>query len=111
MIETKILLAGLWTALMLAYLLGDVLRIFSTEFKPGEMNGMVLTQGMWIGIAVLMVIPIVMLVLSLILPQPANRWANIIAAAFLFLFNIIGLPTYKMWFDKFLPWWGLVLTS
>lgn len=107
MVETKILLAGIWTALMLTYLLGDVLRIYSTAFKPGEMNGKVLSQGVWIGIAVLMVIPIIMLVLSLTLPQAANRWANIIAAAFLFLFNIIGLPTYKMKFDQFLIVVGL----
>ncbi|MHC1781205.1 MAG: DUF6326 family protein [Anaerolineaceae bacterium] len=109
MVDIKIILAGLWTALMLAYLLGDVLRIFSTEFKPGEINGKVLSQGMWMGVAVLMAIPIVMLVLSLILPQPANRWANIIAAGFLFLFNIIGLPSYKMRFDQFLIVVGLGL--
>ena len=88
MVEIKIILAGLWTALMLAYLLGDVLRIFSTEFKPGEMNGMVLTQGMWVGIAVLMVIPIVMLVLSLILPQ--RRTAGRKSVRRLFCFSLVS---------------------
>ena len=33
MVETRILLSGLWVALMLTYLLGDVLRIFSGDFK------------------------------------------------------------------------------
>ena len=32
-------LAALWTCLMLTFLLGDVLRIFSGDFKPGEVMG------------------------------------------------------------------------
>ena len=57
---------------------------------------------MWLGIAALMLIPILMVVLSLVLPQPVNRWANIIAAVFFFLFNLVGLPTYPSAYDKFL---------
>lgn len=101
----QIKLSGLWIAVMLTYLLGDVLRIFSGDFKPGEIGsagGMKLTQPMMLGIAVLMLIPIVMLVLSLILDYHVNRWANIIAAVFLLLFNLIGLPTYPSAYDKFL---------
>ena len=60
------------------------------------------TQGMWLGIAALMLIPILMVVLSLMLPPPVNRWANIIAAVFFFLFNLVGLPTYPSAYDKFL---------
>ena len=32
--ETRIVLAGLWVALMLTYLLGDVLRIFAGDCSP-----------------------------------------------------------------------------
>lgn len=63
--EVQIKLSALWAALMLTYLLGDVLRIFSGDFKAGEIAGMKITQTMWLGIAVLMVIPIVMVILSL----------------------------------------------
>ncbi|MDQ3553562.1 MAG: hypothetical protein M3395_04025 [Chloroflexota bacterium] len=35
----QIQLAAMWTALMLTYLLGDVLRIFSGDTTPGEMGG------------------------------------------------------------------------
>ncbi len=108
MAEVQIKLSGLWVALMLTYLLGDVLRIFSGDFKAGEIEGRQMTQAMWLGIAVLMVIPIVMVFLSLSLPQPANRWANIIVAVFFFLFNVIALPTYPSAFDKFLIVVGLV---
>jgi hypothetical protein len=54
-----------------------------------------------------MVTPIVMVILSLLLPQPANRWTNIIVAVFFFLFNLVGLPTYPSAFDKFLIIVGL----
>ena len=51
--------------------------------------------------AVIMLIPIVMLVLTLTLPHPAIRWVNILAAIFLVIFNLIGLP-YKGAYDNFL---------
>ena len=108
MVDTRITLSILWVALMLTYLLGDVLRIFSGDFKAGEIGGMQVTQGMWLGIAILMVIPVVMVFLSLTLNQPVNRWANIIVAIFFFGFNLIGLPTYPSAYDKFLIIVGLV---
>jgi len=103
--DIQIKLSALWVAVMLTYLLGDVLRIFSGDFKAGEMGssgGMKMTQPMMLGIAIAMVIPIIMVVLSLTLGYPVNRWINIIVAVFFFLFNIIGLPTYASTYDKFL---------
>jgi hypothetical protein len=112
MIEiVRIHLSALWIALMLTYLLGDVLRIFSGDFKPGEIGGMKVTQAMWVGIAVLMLIPIVMLFLSLVVDYPAIRWVNIVAAVFLFGFNLLGLPTYPSAYDKFLIAVGLVFNA
>jgi hypothetical protein len=105
MVEMPIKLAVIWICVMLTYLLGDVLRIFSGDFKAGEMGskgGMPMTQNMLLGIAMLMVLPIVMVFLSVTLPQPVNRWVNIIMAVFFFLFNIVGLPTYPSMYDKFL---------
>ena len=95
-------LTALWVALMLIYLLGDVLRIFSGDFKAGEIMGSQVTQPMWLGIAALMVIPILMIILTMTLGQPANRWLNIVVAVFFFLFNLVGLPTYPSWYDRFL---------
>ena len=106
--EIKIKLAALWVVLMLTYLLGDVLRIFSGDFKAGEIGGMQISQTMYLGMAVLMVIPIVMVFLSLTLKHPVSRWANIIVAIFFFVFNLIGLPTYPSAYDKFLIVVGLV---
>ena len=102
MLDTRIILSGLWIATMLTYLMGDVLRIISGDVTPGESQGVKLTQGMLLGMAALMVVPILMVVLSLVLPQNINRWANIIVAVFWFLFNLIGLPGYPGRYDKFL---------
>lgn len=37
--EVRVILSGSWVALMLTYLLGDVLRIFAGDFVPGEIDG------------------------------------------------------------------------
>jgi hypothetical protein len=106
--ETRIKLSALWVSLMLTYLLGDVLRIFSGDFVAGEVSGMQISQGLLLGMAVLMLIPIVMVCLSLTLKHALNRWANIILPAFFFVFNAVGLPTYPSLYDQFLIVVGLV---
>ena len=111
MSETRIILSGAWVALMLTYLLGDVLRVFSGDFTAGEIMGMQPSQAIWLVAAVFMLIPIVMVVLSLTLVYPAIRWVTIIAAIILFIFNLIGLPTYPSVYDKFLILVGLVLNA
>jgi putative exporter of polyketide antibiotics len=99
---TRIVLSGLWIATMLTYLLGDVLRIFAGDMEPGKLaGGMQASQAMWILVAVIMLLPIVMLVLSLTLRYPAIRWLNIVAPVLVVLFNIAGLP-YKGAYDNFL---------
>ena len=87
----RIILSGLWVALMLIYLLGDVLRIFAGDIKPGELEGGVqATQAMWLGIAIIMLVPIVMVVLSLTLGYPAIRWVSIIVAIVVVIFNLFS---------------------
>jgi hypothetical protein len=108
MVDTRIVLSALWVALMFTYLLGDVLRIFAGDFVPGKIGGMQPTQVVWLGIAVFMLIPIVMVVLTLTLQYPAIRWVSIVAAIALFIFNLVGLPTYPSAYDKFLIIVGLV---
>ncbi len=100
--DVRVTLSIIWIAVMLTYLWGDVLRIFTGDVILGEIDGAKFTQGMALGIAVLMVTPILMVVLSLVLPQNVNRWANIIVAGFWFLFNLAGLRTYSGHYDKFL---------
>lgn len=109
--DVQIMLAAIWVCLMLTYLLGDVLRIFKGDFVAGEMGGKRISQKMLLGIAALMLIPILMVFLSLTLSYPINRWANIIVAVFFFVFNLIGLPSYPGAYDKFLIVVGLVFNG
>lgn len=106
--ETRIKLSALWVSLMLTYLLGDVLRVFSGDFVAGEVGGMQVSQGLYLGLAALMVIPVVMVFLSLTLKHAVDRWANIILPIVFFVFNAIGLPTYPSLYDQFLIVVGLV---
>ena len=101
MVDVKIILSFLWVTTMLCYLLGDVMRIFAGDFKSGEMDGKPATHKVWLGAAIIMVIPIIMVVLSLILDNPVNSWVNIIVAIFFIVFNLIGIKGYKS-YDIFL---------
>ena len=100
--EVRIILSGLWVAIMLTYLLGDVLRIFAGDFKVGELaGGFQATQAVWFGIAIIMLIPIIMVVLSLTLKYPAIRLVSIVVAILFIIFNLFGLP-YPGAYDNFL---------
>jgi hypothetical protein len=106
--DVRIILSAIWAALMLSYLLGDVLRIYSGDYqKMVEKTGVKFGGKIWLGISMLMVIPCIMVVLTLTLDYSLSRWANIAMAIFFFGFNIIGLPTYPSAYDKFLNIVGL----
>ena len=109
--DIRITLSAIWIALMLTYLLGDVLRIFSGDFVAGEMGGMMgdvkVSPMMFLGMAALFAIPIVMVYLTLVVNYSVIRWANIIVAVIFFGINLIGLPTYPSAYDKFLIIVGL----
>lgn len=102
-------MATLWLALMLVYLLGDVLRIFSGDFIPGEIGGKSMSQMVWLGAAIMMLIPIVMMVANVFLADKNMLYINLIATSVLFLFNAFGLPSYKSLYDIFLIIVGLII--
>lgn len=102
MLDTRIILSGFWIAVMLTYLLGDVLRIFAGDFEAGKIGkDFHPNQGMWLLIAAIMLVPIIMIVLTLTLPYPAIRWVNIVVAVLVIVFNLFGLP-YPGAYDNFL---------
>ena len=105
MLDSRIILSGIWVALMLTYLLGDVLRIFAGDFEAGTIQGAQASPVVWMAAALVMLVPILMVVLSLVLPYPAIRWINIVVPILLVLFNIAGLP-YKGLYDNFLIFIG-----
>ena len=101
MLDTRIILSTTWVVVTLIYLYGDVFRIYSGDFAK-LMPNTNFNQFIWLTLAVLMLTPILMVFLNVVLPQSVSRWANIIVAAFFFLFNLVGLPTYLSLYDKFL---------
>ena len=107
--DVQIRLAALWIALMLTYLLGDVLRIFAGDFKPGEIGGVKATPALWLAAAVIMLVPIAMLLVSVTFSGQAARWTHLIAAAGLFVFNLAGIGGYPGLYDRFLIGVGLAI--
>jgi hypothetical protein len=103
MLDTRIILSGLWVATMLTFLWGDVLGLISGDTETGKIGGSVYesTHGIWVGIAALMLIPIIMIVLTLTLNHRAIRWVNIIVAIFWIIFNLSALSSYPA-YNKFL---------
>lgn len=104
MLDVRIILSALWVALELLYQQGDVQRLYSGDFKPGEtdLGGMMSPETLWMIAAITMTIPVAMIILSLILPHNVNRWLNIIVGSLFFLYTINGVCMYPGAYDRFL---------
>jgi hypothetical protein len=116
MLDVTVKISVLWVAVMLSSLMGDVLRFYEPgiieQIIAGEVEGMQQTHKGLLLSAIFMVIPIGMVVMSLMLSYPLNRWANIIFSIFFFVFTLIWLlvkppPAYKI----FLGSAGLVFNA
>ncbi len=83
----KVLLSTLWLFAMLTYTYGDVV----TLMDPVKHGSIELTEGFLLFGSILMMIPISMVLLSRVLKYRANRWANIIAGAFMTVFLTVTL--------------------
>jgi hypothetical protein len=83
-INSKTKLSALWIALMFLYTYADILGFYAPgnieELISGQIAGIQMTQGLLVGSAILMAIPIAMVFLSLTLQAKANRLVNIGAA-------------------------------
>jgi len=82
-INVKTKLSALWITLMLFYIYADILGFYTPgvieQVVSGEIEGVLVTDGFLLSMAIWMAIPSVMVVLSLTLKAKANRWLNIIA--------------------------------
>ena len=104
MVDVRIILSALWVAAMFLYQQGDVQRLYSGDFVPGEtdLGKMMSPEMLWMISAITMTIPVIMIILSLTLKYPVNRWANIIVAILFFVYNLVGLRNYPSAYDRFL---------
>lgn len=101
MLDTRIILSGSWITLILLYLIGDVLRIYSGD-AARMADAQTPNDPKWLFAAVFLLIPVLMAFLSLVLRQPVSRWANIILAVVYFLFVLVDINSFPSLYDKFL---------
>ena len=80
--DVRLILSALWAAATFctafSAILGNLKPGYLEGVLAGEVDGIKITQRVLIGNAVMMVTPSVMVFLSLTLPHPMIRWANII---------------------------------
>jgi len=85
-INVKVKLALFWVALMFFYLYNDLFSFFKPgtveELVGGSLEGIVFTQELLFGAALLMALPSIMIFLSLTLKAKLNRMVNIIVGIF-----------------------------
>jgi hypothetical protein len=94
-VNIKIVIAGLWAAIMFVYLYADYLSLY----RPGILNKIIdgymgpfkVTQMALILAGLLMLISIIMIVLSLILSAKMNKLINIIISVLLTIVGIANL--------------------
>jgi hypothetical protein len=112
-IDVKVILSALWVAAMFVWQQGDVQRLYSGDFQVGhDITGKVMSpETLWMISAITMTIPVVMVVLSLTLNYPVNRWANIVIGIFYTGYGLIGVTKYPSAYDRFLIFVGIVFTA
>ena len=98
----RIILAGAWVTVMLIYLLGDVIRIFAGHTEPGKIGGQEVAGWIWTLASAIMLVPIVMILVSLMVPATPLRWVEIIVSIALVIFNLAGFASYEGFYDKML---------
>ena len=78
--DIRVRLSVLWLFATLNYIYADVFFCIDVlGSKKGSIGVLHFSPGAWLGIAILMEIPMAMILLSRILKPTANRWANIVA--------------------------------
>ena len=76
----RVKLSVLWLVATLNYIYADVFFCIDVlGSKKGSIGVIHFSPAGWLGIAILMEIPIAMILLSRILKPTANRWANIVS--------------------------------
>jgi hypothetical protein len=93
-IDRRVRLSLLWVFVMLNMIYADIISFMSADvlrqFLDGRADQIAITPGLQLLVAAVTEIPIAMVVLSLVLPQRAARWANIVAAPLTVVYVIGG---------------------
>lgn len=94
-VSTPALLSTLWIFASLNYIYCDVVGLMNAEdlraYLSGSVNGIDMTSGFLLGATALVEIPMLMVLLSRILPHRANRISNIAAGAIMTIVQAASL--------------------
>lgn len=111
--DIRVRLSVFWLFATLNYIYADVFFCIdvlgSNKGGPGVIDVIHFSPGAWLGIAILMEIPMAMILLSRILKPRVNRWANIVAGiietvavlltSFIFpIFHLTETSSYYLFF-------------
>ena len=99
-VSIKVKLALFWIALMFLYIYNDILSLYQpghvADLAAGYSEGMIFTQPLLFGAALLMALPGLMVLLSVTLKPRSNRFVNMTVGIFLIATQFIGDEE---------PWW------
>lgn len=91
----KHVLSALWIFVSLNYIYCDLLGLMDenilSQFLAGNIDGINVDEQFLLSAAVLMEIPMLMVLLSVILPYSYNRWANVAAGIIKTLVMVLSL--------------------
>lgn len=94
LLETKALLSALWLVVLFNLIFRDLHEIVKSDFLEaalgGTYYGQQVTEVMFLIGGILVEIPILMMLLTWVLPPRANRWANMIVAGLWAVLVIVG---------------------
>lgn len=95
--DMKVKLSTLWIVVMFNMVFADIVGFMNPGALEDIMTGAVgfeITQEVLLVFSILLEIPIAMILLSRILKDSVNRWANIVAGVITILFVIGGGSAY-----------------
>ncbi|MEO9871777.1 DUF6326 family protein [Ekhidna sp.] len=99
-ISPQILLSTLWVFILLNMIFRDLHQFghpgFLEEMMTGVVNGVKITEELMLFGGFLAEIPIIMVLLSRVLVDRVNKWANIIASVVTMLILFSTLPSADM---------------
>ena len=115
-IPTKLKLSALWASAMFCYIYCDYFELYThgklESMLRGDLGPMgSVTQGVLIGLSVMMAVPSLMVFLSVALPARYNKVLNIVVGAFFTLLMAFLTYSATWYFYKFFAGIETVLTA
>ncbi|MCH9829131.1 MAG: hypothetical protein K0U79_15490 [Gammaproteobacteria bacterium] len=105
-IPTKLKLSALWASTMFCYIYCDYFELYTPEKLESMLQGNLgplgsVSQGLLMGLSVMMAVPSLMVFLSVALPARYNKLLNIVFGAFFTLLMALLAYLAEWYFYKF----------